>query len=106
MVQPPLIGSASTSQLHDPETLRRLRSYGRKRKGGLDIEIKYKSTRATKKSTVLRSAEYILPAHVTVSLYDKNVAAYEIVTSEPCNIITLLLPNIMFIEFNEIVWLP
>ena len=44
--------------------------------GGLDIEIKHKSTRATKKSIVLRSAEYILTARVTVSMYEKNVAAY------------------------------
>ena len=44
--------------------------------GGLDIEIKHKSTRATKKSIVLRSAEYILLARVTVSMYEKNVAAY------------------------------
>ena len=44
--------------------------------GGLDIEIKNKSTRSTKKSTVFRSTEYNLPAHVTVSLYDKNVTAY------------------------------
>ena len=32
-VQPSLIGSASMSQLHDPETPHRLLSYGRKRKG-------------------------------------------------------------------------
>ena len=69
--------------------------------GGLDIEIKHKSTRATKKSTVLQSAEYILPAHVTVNLYDKNVTTFKIVTSELCNIINLLLPNIMFIELNK-----
>ena len=41
---------------------------------------------------------------MTVSLYDKNVTAFEIVTLEPCNIITLLHPNIMFIELNKIVW--
>nr|XP_027067669.1 uncharacterized protein LOC113693312 [Coffea arabica] len=75
-VQPPLHASASTSHLLEQEMPRKLRSYGRKRKGGLDVEVKHKSTRATKKSTVLRSAEFILPAPVTVSLYEKNLAAY------------------------------
>ncbi|XP_071933917.1 uncharacterized protein [Coffea arabica] len=62
--------------LDGPNTPRRLRSYSRKRKAAVEDENEGRPTRATKKSSMLRSAEYLLPSHVTVSTYDKRIAAF------------------------------
>ena len=42
----------------------------------VEDENEGRPTRATKKSSMLRSAEYLLSSHVTVSTYDKRIAAF------------------------------